>query len=259
MTEFDEKVLDLFPGKVVRKDLTSLMKKGANVPTYVLEYLLGMYCATDDEDAIEIGLGKIKRILSENYVRPDQSEYVKSKIKENGQYTIIDKITVELDEREDKYIAYFTNLNMDPFEVSSDLVVHNEKLLVGGIWCIVKIEYVGLDKGEDQEEEYEEDIFGNKKKKKKARKKRSKYESPFEIASLKPIQMPNLDLDEIKEVRSSFTKDEWIALMLRSAGYEPVALSDKQRMHYLLRFVPFIQKNYNLVELGPRGTGKSHV
>lgn len=259
MTEFDEKVLDLFPGKVVRKDLTSLMKKGANVPTYVLEYLLGMYCATDDEDAIEIGLGKIKRILSENYVRPDQSEYVKSKIKENGQYTIIDKITVELDEREDKYIAHFTNLNMDPFEVSSDLVVHNEKLLVGGIWCIVKIEYVGLDKGEDQEEEYEEDIFGNKKKKKKARKKRSKYESPFEIASLKPIQMPNLDLDEIKEVRSSFTKDEWIALMLRSAGYEPDALSDKQRMHYLLRFVPFIQKNYNLVELGPRGTGKSHV
>ena len=235
------------------------MKKGANVPTYVLEYLLGMYCATDDEDAIEIGLGKIKRILSENYVRPDQSEYVKSKIKENGQYTIIDKITVELDEREDKYIAYFTNLNMDPFEVSSDLVVHNEKLLVGGIWCIVKIEYVGLDKGEDQEEEYEEDIFGNKKKKKKARKKRSKYESPFEISSLKPIQMPNLDLDEIKEVRSSFTKDEWIALMLRSAGYEPDALSDKQRMHYLLRFVPFIQKNYNLVELGPRGTGKSHV
>ena len=259
MTEFDEKVLGLFPGKVVRKDLTSLMKKGANVPTYVLEYLLGMYCATDDEDAIEIGLGKIKRILSENYVRPDQSEYVKSKIKENGQYTIIDKITVELDEREDKYIAYFTNLNMDPFEVSSDLVVHNEKLLVGGIWCIVKIEYVGLDKGEDQEEEYEEDIFGNKKKKKKARKKRSKYESPFEISSLKPIQMPNLDLDEIKEVRSSFTKDEWIALMLRSAGYEPDALSDKQRMHYLLRFVPFIQKNYNLVELGPRGTGKSHV
>lgn len=259
MTEFDEKVLDLFPGKVVRKDLTSLMKKGANVPTYVLEYLLGMYCATDDEDAIEIGLGKIKRILSENYVRPDQSEYVKSKIKENGAYTIIDKITVELDEREDKYVAFFTNLNMDPFEVSSDLVVHNEKLLVGGIWCIVKIEYIGLDRGEDQEEEYEEDIFGNRKKKKKARKKRSRYDSPFEIASLKPIQMPNLDLDEIREVRGSFTKDEWISLMLRSAGYEPDALSDKQRLHYLLRFVPFIQKNYNLVELGPRGTGKSHV
>lgn len=259
MNEFDEKVLDNFPGKVVRKDLTSLMKKGANVPTYVLEYLLGMYCATDDEDAIEVGLAKIRKILSENYVRPDQSEYVKSKIKENGQYTIIDKITVELEEREDKYIAWFTNLNMDPFEVSSDLVVHNEKLLVGGIWCIVKIEYVGLEKQDDEEDQYEEDIFGNKKKKKKIRKKRSKYDSPFEIASLKPIQMPNLDLDEIREARENFTKDEWIALLLRSAGYEPDALNDKQKLHYLLRFVPFIQKNYNLVELGPRGTGKSHA
>ncbi len=259
MTEFDEKILDNFPGKAVRKDLTSLMKKGANVPTYVLEYLLGMYCATDDEDAIETGLEKIRKILSENYVRPDQSEYVKSKIKENGQYTIIDKITVELDEREDKYIARFTNLNLDPFEVNSDLVVHNEKLLVGGIWCIVKIEYVGLDKGEEEETGYEEDIFGNTRKKKKTRRKRSRYESPFEIASLKPIQMPNLDLDEIKDCRQNFTKDEWIALLLRSAGYEPDALSDKQKLHYLLRFVPFIQKNYNLVELGPRGTGKSHV
>lgn len=258
MTTLDEKALDNFPGKVVRKDLTSLMKKGANVPTYVLEYLLGMYCATDDEGAIEIGLSKIKRILSENYVRPDQSEYIKSKIRENGQYTIIDKITVELDEREDKYVARFTNLNMDPFEVSSDLVVHNEKLLVGGIWCIVKIEYVGLDKGGGQEDDYDVDIFGNKKKK-KVRRKRSKYESPFEIDSLKPIQMSNLDLDEIKEARQNFTKDEWIALLLKSAGYEPDALTNKQKFHYLLRFVPFIQKNYNLVELGPRGTGKSHV
>ena len=173
MTGFDEKVLDSFPGKVVRKDLTMLMKKGANVPTYVLEYLLGMYCATDDEEALQIGIGKIKRILSENYVRPDQSEYVKSKIKENGQYTIIDKITVVFDEREDKYVARFTNLRMDPFEVSSDLVVHNEKLLIGGIWCIVKIEYVGLEKDSegDEQEAFEEDIFGNRKKKKKVRKK----------------------------------------------------------------------------------------
>ena len=259
MTEFDMKVLDNFPGKVVRKDLTSLMKKGANVPTYVLEYLLGMYCATDDEEAIEVGLGKIKRILSENYVRPDQSEYVKSKIKENGQYTIIDKITVILDEREDKYVARFTNLRLDPFEVPSDLVVHNEKLLVGGIWCIVKIEYVGLDKEEDDEEDFEEDIFGNRKAKKKIKKKKSKYDSPFEISSLKPIQMPNLDLDEIKESRANFTRDEWIALLLRSAGYEPDELTQKEKLHYLLRFVPFIQKNYNLVELGPRGTGKSHA
>ena len=261
MTELDMKFLENFPGKVVRKDLTSLMKKGANVPTYVLEYLLGMYCATDDEEAIEIGLSKIKRILSENYVRPDQSEYVKSKIKENGQYTIIDKITVVFDDREDKYVARFTNLRMDPFEVSSDLVIHNEKLLVGGIWCILKIEYVGLDREreENEQETFEEDIFGDQKKKKKIKKKKSKYDSPFEIASLKPIQMPNLDLDEIKQARSNFSKEEWMTLLLRSAGYEPEELTEKEKLHYLLRFVPFIQKNYNLVELGPRGTGKSHA
>ena len=261
MDEFDRKVIDAFPGKSVRKDLTSLMKKGANVPTYVLEYLLGMYCATDDEEEMKIGLEKIKKILSENYVRPDQSDYVKSKIKENGQYTVIDKVTVRLDEKEDKYIASFTNLDLKDFEVNSDLVTHNEKLLVGGIWCIIKIEYVGLDKEDETEEEYEEDIFdGNKKKRgKKLKKKKSKYESPFAIAALKPIQMANLDLDEIIEVRRQFTKDEWITLLLRSAGYEPDELSEKQKFHYLLRFVPFIQKNYNLVELGPRGTGKSHA
>lgn len=260
MTEADAKALEYFPGKVVRKDLTTLMKKGANVPTYVLEYLLGMYCATDDEDAIEAGLAKIRKILSENYVRPDQSEYVKSKIKENGQYTIIDKITVIFDDREDKYVARFTNLRMDPFEVPSDLVVHNEKLLIGGIWCIVKIAYVGLEKEDEDGEDEQEDIFDNQKaKKKKKSKKKSKYSSPFEIFSLKPIQMPNLDLDELIEARAHFTKDEWIDLLLRSAGYEPDELTKKQKLHYLLRFVPFIQKNYNLVELGPRGTGKSHV
>lgn len=261
MDEFDRKVIAAFPGKSVRKDLTALMKKGANVPTYVLEYLLGMYCATDDEGAIKTGLEKIKKILSENYVRPDQSDYVKSKIKENGQYTVIDKVTVRLDESEDKYVASFTNLDLRDFEVNSDLVTHNEKLLIGGIWCIIKIEYVGLEKEDDAEEEYEEDIFdGNKKKRgRKLKKKKSKYESPFAIAALKPIQMANLDLDEIFEARKQFTKDEWITLLLRSAGYEPEELSEKQKLHYLLRFVPFIQKNYNLVELGPRGTGKSHA
>lgn len=258
MTEFDAKVLENFPGKVARKDLTMKMKKGANVPTYVLEYLLGMYCATDDEDAIEMGLKKISNILSENYVRPDQSEYIKSKIKENGQHTIIDKITVVLVEREDKYVARFTNLKIDPFEVSSDLVVHNEKLLTGGIWCIIRIEYAGLEK-EQEQEEFEESIFGNQKAKKKVKKKKSKYDSPFVITSLKPIQMSNLDLDEILEARGNFTKEEWMDLLLRSVGYEPDQLSEKEKLHYLLRFVPFIQRNYNLVELGPRGTGKSHV
>ncbi len=258
MDKFDQKVIDAFPGKAVRKDLTSLMKKGANVPTYVLEYLLGMYCTTDDEETMKLGLEKIKRILSENYVRPDQSDYVKSKIKENGQYTIIDKVTVRLDEIEDKYVASFTNLDLKDFAVNSDLVVHNEKLLIGGIWCIIKIEYVGLEK--EDEESFEEDIFGgNKKRQKKQKKRKSRYASPFSIAALKPIQMANLDLDEILEVRKQFTKDEWIALLLRSAGYEPDELNERQKFHYLLRFVPFIQKNYNLVELGPRGTGKSHA
>lgn len=256
MTELDEKTLENFPGKVVRKDLTSLMKKGANVPTFVLEYLLGMYCATDDEDAIQVGLAKIKKILTENYVRPDQSEYVKSKIRENGQYTVIDKITVELNEREDIYVARFTNLRIDPFEVSSDLVVHNEKLLVGGIWCILKIDYVGLN---NDIQEMEDDFFESGTARHKTKKKKSRYDSPFEITSLKPIQMPNLDLDEIKYSRVNFTTDEWIDLLLKSVGYEPAELSRKQKLHFLLRFVPLIQKNYNLVELGPRGTGKSHV
>ena len=257
MTPLEEKALEFFPGKVVRKDLTALMKNGATAPTYVLEYLLGMYCATDDEEAISVGIEKIKHILSENYVRPDQSEYIKSKIRENGRYTVIDKIHVELDEREDIYVVRFTNLRLDPFEIQPELVVNNEKLLVGGIWCIINIEYTGMDNGDNGE--LDEDIFGNKYGKKKQRKRRSRYDSPFEIESMKPIQMPNLDLDEIMDARGHFTKDEWISLLLRSAGYEPDMLTEKQKFHYLLRFVPFIQKNYNLVELGPRGTGKSHV
>lgn len=253
MTELEEKLLECFPGKVVRKDLTSLLKKGANVPTYVLEYLLGMYCATDDENAINAGVERIRRILSENYVRTDQSEYIKSRIRENGHYTIIDKVTVEFAEKEDIYVARFTNLNIDPFEVDSEIVVNNEKLLIGGIWCIVKLEYVGFDSNDDSVP----DLFSDNSKKRS--KKKSRYDSPFKIASLKAIQMPNLDLSEIIRNREKFTKEEWTSLILRSAGYEPNGLNDKQKMHYLLRFVPFVQKNYNLVELGPRGTGKSHV
>ena len=249
MDELTNKILENFPGKVVRKDLTTMMKKGANVPTYVLEYLLGQYCSTDDEDVINAGITKIKKVLTENYVRPDQSEYIKSKIRENGEYTIIDKISVILNESEDKYIANFTNLKIAPFEVSPDLVIHNEKLLLGGIWCILRIAY------QKREEDEEEDLFGEKKK----AKKKSKFDSPFNIMSLKPIQMPNLDLNSIIDARKKFTKDEWIDLILRSAGYEPTELTTKQKFHYLLRMVPMVEKNYNLVELGPRGTGKSYI
>ena len=260
MTEFDRKIIDNFPGKIVRKDLTSLMKSGVNVPTFVLEYLLGMYCSTDDEDAIAEGMNRISRILSENYVRPEQSEYIKSRIRELGQYNLIDKIKVELDARADKYIAHFTNLNISEFEISSDIVVHNDKLLMGGVWCMVKIEYVGLPE-EEEEDKWETDVYGNQKimKKVRTKKERSKYNSVFEITSLRPIQMPSLNLDEMLEARKNFTKDEWISLLLRSAGYEPTQLQEKQKLHYLLRLVPFIQRNYNLVELGPRGTGKSHI
>lgn len=259
MDTLDLKILKNFPGKVVRKDLTSVMKKGANVPTYVLEYLLGMYCATDDEKTIESGMNKIKQVLSENYVKPDQSEYIKSKIRENGTYTIIDKINVHLDEREDKYIAEFANLKIAPFEVSPDLVINNEKMLIGGIWCILKIEYTCKKEFNEDDDMFYEDIFNNMKRKKATKKGKSRFDSPFSIISLKPIQMPNLNLEYIIKCRKKFTKDEWMCMILRSIGYEPTELTLAQRYHYLLRIVPFVQKNYNLVELGPRGTGKSHV
>ncbi len=244
MNELDRKIIYSFPGKVVRKDLTSLIKSAANVPTYVLEYLLGLYCATDDEETIQKGLEKIRKILADNYVKPEESERIKSLIRENGEYTVIDKVSVFLDEREDKYIARFLNLEISGFEISSEHVVGNSKLLMGGVWCILKISY-----NRDFEKT---SIFERKK-------ARSKYDSPFSIVSLKPIQMPHLDINEITEARKNFTKEEWISLILRSEGYEPESLTEKERMHYLLRIVPLIQKNYNLVELGPRGTGKSHV
>ena len=252
MDNLDRKLIDSFQGKIVRKDLTAMMKRGINVPTFVLEYLLGMYCSTDDETAIETGVAKIKKILCENYVRPDESEKIKSRIRECGEYTVIDKIEVSLDEREDLYVARFTNLKIKPFEISTDLVVENTKLLTGGVWCILRIGYIPLS-------ERASEFGGDEGDFEVSPKKKSKFASPFNIISLKPIQMPNLDISEMLEARKLFTKDEWIAVILRSEGYEPTKLSEKERMHYLLRLVPLIQKNYNLVELGPRGTGKSHV
>lgn len=249
LTALDKKIVDTFPGKIVRKDLTAQLKRGANVPTYVLEYLLGMYCATDDESIIRAGTDKIRQILSENYVRPDESERIKSLVRERGEYTIIDKISARLDEKEDKYIARFMNLEISDFEISSDFVTNNEKLLMGGVWCIVRLAYSYNDDDEEL------DPFTNKPR----RKRKSKYASPFRIISMKPIQMPSLDIHEMIDARKDFSKDDWIFMLLRSEGYEPEELSQKQRMHYLERLVPLIQKNYNLVELGPRGTGKSHV
>lgn len=256
----DEKIVREFPGKIVRKDLTSLMKRGANVPTFVLEYLLGTYCATDDEALIEEGVERIRRILTENYVRPDESEKIKSRIRELGQYNVIDKVDARLDEYDDIYVGSFTNLNIGDFVMPEEYVRNYSKMLTGGIWCIMRIQYL---RPEDEMDALD-DIFDDDTKKKPRRsrsksKKRGPQDSPFRIVKLTPIQMPNLDLEELISHRQAFTADEWICLLLRSAGYEPDALTRRERLHFLERMVPLIERNYNLVELGPRGTGKSHI
>ena len=247
MDVLDKKIVDTFRGKIVRKDLTALMKRGANVPTFVLEYLLGMYCSTDDEEAIEAGVSKIRKILSENYVRADESEKIKSKIRENGEYTVIDKVSARLDEYKDIYVAHFTNLEIEPFVLPSEYATEYTKILTGGIWCITRIAY-----------QYENDEFAYDERKSRNR-KRGPEDSPFKIISLRPIQMPNLNLEDIVSERENFSYEEWRDLILRSAGYEPDALSDKEKMHFIERMVPLVERNYNFCELGPRGTGKSHI
>lgn len=263
--DLDRKIIEHFPGKIVRKDLTSLMKRGAGIPTYVLEYLLGMYCATDDEAAIADGMARIRKILAENYVRPEESEKIKSRIRELGQYTVIDKVSARLDEYRDLYVAQFTNLNIEPFVMPDEYVRQHTKILTGGIWCIMRIQYLRPD---DIAEDPLADIFGDdpdeqhgraRKGRTSGKGKRGPEDSPFKIASLTPIQMPSLDLSEFVSHREAFTTDEWIALLLRSAGYEPSALTPRERMHFLARMVPLVELNYNLCELGPRGTGKSHI
>lgn len=228
--ETDKKLNTYFPGKVVRKDLTKLMKVGHNVPVYVLEYLLGSNCATDDEDLIKEGVKKVKNILSENYVRPDEAELIKSKIRETGYYTIIDKVTVRLNERRDVYEALFSNLGISKVEVDPFYIKKYEKLLGGGIWCIIKMEYLT-----------------------------ESSQSPFMISDLKPIQIPNVNINEFIELRKNFTKDEWIDALLRTIGMEPTQLEYPAKWHLLERLVPLVENNYNMCELGPRNTGKSHV
>lgn len=233
MEELNEKLNKYFAGKVVRKDLTKKIKEGANVPVYVLEYLLGMYCATNDEQAINDGVSTVKRILADNFVRPDEAEKIKSKIKEQGIYTIIDKVTVRLNERQDIYQAEFSNLGIKDAYISEDIVKKYEKLLVGGIWCIVKVSYTF------------DDV--------------EKHKIPFTASSLDPIQLPNMDLEGLFEGRKNFTKEEWMDVLIRSMGIEPSQLTDIQKWHFIERAVPLVENNYNLCELGPRGTGKSHI
>lgn len=230
MDDLDRKLNDTFPGKVVRKDLTKRIREGASVPVYVLEYLLGMYCATDDEETIEKGVQSVKKILAENYVRPDESEAVKSKIRELGRYRIIDRVTVKLNEKADIYQGVLEQIGIKGVAVDSDIVLRNEKLLSGGIWCILQMEYEA-----------------------------GANPSPFILSSLKPIQMPNVNMEELFGGRSAFTRDEWMDVLLRSAGLEPTTLTEDVKWHLLARMVPLCENNYNSCELGPRSTGKSHL
>ena len=227
-----EKIMEAFIGKVVRKDLAFLVKGNLPVPTYVLEYLLGQYCASDDEAIIEEGLTKVKDVIRTNYVHRAESEEVKGKIKENGRFRIIDKISVTLNERADEYQAVFANLSLSGVPVSAEVVRKNPKLLSGnGVWCIVTIGYIG---GED-------------------------IKMRWDIQNLKPIQISNIDVDEYIEQRDKFTTDEWIDFLIHTVGLNPDILNRREKFIVLSRLLPHVENNFNFMELGPKGTGKSHV
>jgi len=232
MDALDIKLNQSFGGKVVRKDLTKQIKEGANVPVYVLEYLLGMYCATDDEATIKDGIQKVKQILSENYVRPDESEKVKAKIKEKGRFKIIDKVSAKLNEKADRYDGMLSNINIRNIIIDDSYIRKYEKLLSGGIWCILTLEYWFDENSKD---------------------------SPFKIVELKPIQMPETDISDFLLHRQDFSLQEWIDVICRSVGMEPVNLDEQTKWHLVARMIPFVEKNFNICELGPRGTGKSYV
>lgn len=227
------KLSEFFPGKIVRKDLTKKIKEGANVPVYVLEYLLGMYASSLDETLVEKGVENVKNILARNYVRPDEAEKVKAKIRELGGYTVIDKVTVHLNEKKDCYEAEFSNLGLKNVQISEEYPKKFDRLLGGGIWCIVSMEYW-----------YDEN---------------DRWNSPFIAKKVDPIQMPGLDIEAYKMARKEFTTDEWIDLLLRSIGMEPTQFNKRVKWLHLARLIPLIENNFNLCELGPRGTGKSHV
>ena len=231
--EIKEKLRETFDGKIVRKDLTKQIKEGANVPVYVLEFLLGQYCSSDDPAIIEEGVQKVKRILADNFVRPDEAQKILSVLRKNGSHTVIDMITVELNIRDDRFYATFSNLGLRSIPIADEYPEKHDRLLCGGIWCIVQLEY-----------EYIEE---------------EKNDCPIHIRKLTPIQMPHVDLDELKRGRKNFTKDEWIDILLRSIGMEPDTLSYREKWLLITRMLPLVENNFNLCELGPRSTGKSHL
>ena len=239
-----EKLRQNFDGKIVRKDLTKKIKEGANVPTYVLEFLLGQYCSTDDDEIVQKGVETVKHILADNYVRPDEAEKVLSRLRQRGAMTIIDQVTVELNLKYDYYEARFSNLGLGSVPISEEYPEKYDRLLCGGIWCIVQLEY---------NNEQESDFIPQDRKPKK------KNESLISIRKLTPIQMPHVDIDDLKKGRKAFTKEEWIDVLLRSIGMEPDQLKYREKWLLLLRMIPLVENNFNLCELGPRSTGKSHL
>ena len=232
MTPLDRRINEAFPGVVVRKDLVKAVKGNAIVPTYVLEYLLGQYAATDDEASIRSGIEQVRNVLRDHYVHRGENRLVQSRIREKGRHRVIDKVSVALNERDDVYEAEFSNLGISRVEISSEVVRKHPKLLTGGVWCICDIVYAHS---------------GDPK------------EAPWRLHSLKPIQLSNLDLDGYQEIRARFTTDEWIDLLVQSIGFNPELLGARAKLLHLVRLIPFVERNYNLIELGPKGTGKSHI
>lgn len=229
-----DKLRQKFAGKIVRKDLTKKIKEGANVPVYVLEFLLGQYCSSDDPELIARGVENVKHILSDNFVRPDEAQKILSQLRQRGSYTVIDRITVKLDIRKDAYYAEFSNLGLRDVPIDEDYPAKFDRLLCGGIWCIIQLNYAFDD------EDY-------------------RSTNPIQIDKLTPIQMPHIDLEELKQGRKAFTQEEWLDVMLRSTGMEPDTLSNREKWLLLARMVPLVENNFNMCELGPRSTGKSHL
>lgn len=245
------KLRENFQGKIVRKDLTKKIKEGANVPIYVLEFLLGQYCSSDDEEVIQQGVENVKQILANNYVRPDEAQKILSLLRQHGSHTIIDMVSVELNIKKDRYEASFTNMGLTGIPIGEEYPTKYDRLLCGGIWCIVQLEYES-DEDADVEGYGEFNDSGVKYKKKKDF-------SPIRIRSLTPVQMPHIDLEELKRGRKAFTKEEWIDVLLRSTGMEPDEFTYREKWLLLNRMLPLVENNFNFCELGPRSTGKSHL
>lgn len=244
-----EKLRQNFDGKIVRKDLTKKIKEGANVPVYVLEFLLGQYCSSDDEAIIEKGVQNVKHILADNFVRPNEAQKILSQLRKKGSHTIIDMVTVHLDIKKDCFFAEFSNLGLSNVPITDDYPEKFDRLLCGGIWCIVQLEY----------ESEGDSTFGMEDFDSAPRQKKQKDVSPISIRKLTPIQMPHIDIEEVRTGRKAFTQDEWMDVMLRSCGYEPEQLNQREKWLLLARMLPLVENNFNLCELGPRSTGKSHI